>query len=170
MQTPSLLPKQLQNLGIHLTIFSKVSMQSFSIWIDDVTQPKHPYYHPVQALLFGSFSYLSTACLSSTPPKNAMTVTITAYTISQFTAPLFSKWLEPYKDISLVPLVGQVVHITLSFGTANVICRIAGRSISFKAVGAQITFFLSAISLTRLGLHKLRQNISNDKLRIILQN
>ena len=134
-------------------------MQALSKWVEDVTQPDHPCYHPVQALFFGTVSYLGTACFLSTPPKNAMTLTITAYTISQFTAPLFNKWLEPYMDVSLVPLVGQVVHITISFGTANIICRIAGRSISFKAVGPQIILFLSAISMTRVGLLKCRKSI-----------
>lgn len=138
-------------------------MHAVSKWIEDVTQEKHPFYHPVQALLIGGCSYLGTACLSSTPPANAMTITITAYTISHLTAPLFSQWLEPYKDISLVPLAGQVVHLTICLSTANVICRIGGRSVSFKAVGAQLLFFLSSVSVLKLGLLRFRHNLQIEE-------
>lgn len=142
-------------------------MHSLSRWIADVTQPQHPFYHPVQALLIGGCSYLGTACLSSTPPKNAMTLTITAYTISHLTAPLFSEWLEPYKEFSLVPLVGQVVHLTICFSTANIICKIGGRSVSFKAVGTQIIFFLSTVSVLKLGLLRFRHSLQSDQVELI---
>ena len=143
-------------------------MHSLSRWIEDVTQPAHPFYHPVQALLIGSFSYIGAACFTKTPPKNAMTVTIAAYTISQATAPLFSRWLEPYMDVTLVPLVGQVVHLTISFSTANIICRIGGRSISFKAMFPQIMLFLTAASLARYGLLKFRHSLElRPKIRRI---
>lgn len=131
-------------------------MHTFHSWLENATQPTYPYYHHVQVALFGGFSYLTSALLTRTPPLNSMAITISAYTISQFTAPLFVKLLQPYKDYSLVPLTGQVVHISFCFATANLVCSIFGLSISYKLLPKEIAAFLSVIAVTRLVLQKTR--------------
>lgn len=148
---------------MHLSYTRWFPMRALSRWIEEVTQPSHPHYHPVQAALFGSISYIGTACLLSIPPENAMVVTIIAYTINLAVAPLISKWLQRHMDVSLVPLIGQVIHLSIAYGIANVICRLGGCSIPLKAVAAQILIHISAIALTRLGLLNFRHNIAIEK-------
>lgn len=134
-------------------------LRSFSLWLEEVTQPEHPYYHPIQVGLFASLSYVGTACLTSIPPARGATLTVLAYLISQLTAPLFCELFKPYQDTPLIPLVGQVFQWTTSLILAKVMCRIAGQAISFKEM-RQIGFvFLLCLYVARWALFKFRQQL-----------
>lgn len=134
-----------------------MSPATFSNWIEQVTQPDHPYYHPVQIALFAGVSYMGTSCLTSLRPIHGMSLAVLAYTISQLVTPLFVECFEPYQDISLVPLIGQVLQITLSLTLAKAICHIAGYHLSFQHVRQIGLVFLISLYVSRLVILKLRQ-------------
>ena len=133
-------------------------MQGISAWLEEATQPGHTFYHPVQACLFGGISWLG-ASLFSIPKTNAVAVSVTAYAISQFTTPLISEWLEPYMEISLIPLCGQVGNLSLAFCSANILCYLAGKSISINAAMILVAFLLATIALLRFGFNHLNQHM-----------
>lgn len=130
---------------------------SFSRWLEQATQPRHPYYHPIQITLFASLSYAGTACFTSIPPLRGMTLIVLTHTISQLITPFFVQLFEPYKDVSLAPLVGQALQLTTSLILAKTICHIVGQTLSFKEVRqVGIVFFLSLYVL-RCALFVFRQ-------------
>jgi hypothetical protein len=133
--------------------------RSFSLWLEQVTQPEYPYYHPIQVGLFASLSYVSTACLTSIPPVRGATLTVSAYLISQLTAPLFCEFFKPYQEIPLIPLIGQVLQWTTSLILAKVMCRIAGQVISFKEMRQIGLGFLMCLYIARWALFKFRQQL-----------
>lgn len=132
----------------------------FSNWLEQATQPGHPFYHPSQIALFASLSYVSTACLTSLPPLRGMTLTILAYSISQFTTPLFSQLFEPYRNKSLAPFIGQVLQLSTSLMLAKVFCRLVGQSLSLKEMRQVSLVFMTCLYVSRIALLKLRQNCS----------
>ena len=133
---------------------------ALSHWIEQVTQPKHPLYHPVQGFLFGSCTYIGTAYLTSIPPRKGMLFAVLAYTLSQLTASFFAEFLEPYQEISLVPLIGQVMHLTTSLILAKTICSILKEPLTFKEM-RQISFvFLGSLYVMRFALRKFRQHLA----------
>lgn len=132
-------------------------MIPISEWLEEVTQKNHPLYHPFQMTLFGSFAYIGAASFTRNNPRHMAELFTMAYVISQLTAPLFSEWLEPYMDVSLVPLAGQVIQISISFIMANVISRLAGRKFSFRGLPYQIFFFILSLMIAQYGLQKFRQ-------------
>ncbi len=134
-------------------------LEFLSRWLDQATQPRHPLYHPVQVVMFAGLSYISTACFTSIPPSKGMTFVILAYTISQFTASLFSKLLDPYQDIALVPLIGQVVHLSVALISAKVICQLIGQSLSFKEIRKMSIVFIMTLFVMRFALRKFRQQL-----------
>ncbi len=139
-----------------------MNLVSFSHWLEEVTDPRpplHPYYHPVQIAICGSLSYIGTACLTSVPPKRAMLLTALVYTISQIITPLICPYFEPYQDISLVPLIGQVIQLTTSLLLAKVICRLVGQSLSFKDIQKVSLAFMVALCVAHFTLLKFRRHL-----------
>lgn len=136
-----------------------MSPATFSNWLEQVTHPNHPYYHPVQVALFAGISYVGTICLTSLPPVHGMSLAILAYAISQLVTPLFAECFEPYQDISLIPLIGQAMQITLSLVIAKVLCNLAGQTLSFKEVRQVGLVSLISLYVSRLILLKLRQQL-----------
>lgn len=130
-----------------------------SLWLDKVTQPEHPYYHHFQIGLFAGCSYIGTACLTRIPPKKAALFTALAYSISQWVAPLFAQLLESYQDVTLAPLIGQVLHISVTLILSKVICRIVGQSLSFEEIYQISLSCLVSLFVVRLAIRKFRQNI-----------
>jgi hypothetical protein len=88
-----------------------------------------------------------------------MSLAVLAYAISQLVTPLFVECFEPYQDISLAPLIGQVLQITLSLTLAKVICHLAGHALSFQEVRQIGIVFLVSLYVSRLILLKLRQQL-----------
>lgn len=153
-------------------------MYAISKWLGNITQPDQKQdkeevnevnlsYHFVQAMLAGGCSYIGTACLSSLPAKSAAAATMTAYALSHFTAPLFGQWLEPYRNVDWIPTLGQAVHITICFRTANVIVRTCGgQSFSYPATVVQIACWLSSVIILKGGLRVWRRQLKPDVLEI----
>jgi hypothetical protein len=128
-----------------------MSLVSFQHWLKEASsQPSHPFYHPIQATLFASLSYAGTMCFTSIPPIRAMTFAVLAYAISQFVAPLFSELLEPYQEVELVPLTGQVLQLSTSLILAKVICSLAGLALSCKEIRKVCVVFLVSFCIFRL--------------------
>lgn len=138
-----------------------MDLASISLWIEEVTQPEHPYYHPVQVALFAGSSYVSTLCLTSISPKRGMKVAVLAYGISQLITPFFVECFEPYRDITLVPLVGQVLQLTSSLLLTKGIYFLAGQTLSFKEIRQLGIAFLVGLAISRFVLLKFRQQIKS---------
>ncbi|WP_068468280.1 hypothetical protein [Candidatus Protochlamydia phocaeensis] len=132
-------------------------VEEFSRWLGQMTQPTHPYYFSAQLLLFSGLSYLSTACLTSIPPVQGMAFMTIAFTISHFVAPLFAKWLEPYWTVSLVPLAGQILHLTTSALLSKAICFLAGYHLTLTQIAQVSSAFLVAVYVLKFALLKFRQ-------------
>lgn len=130
---------------------------SFSKYLEQVTQPHHPLYHPIQLTFFACLSYIGTATLTNIPPEKGMRLTTLAYVISQLITPLFTECFEPHQNVTLVPLVGQVMQLTASFVLAKVLCNLAGHTLSFKEVRLVGTVFLITLFVFRFALLKFRQ-------------
>jgi hypothetical protein len=126
-----------------------MQLTSISNWLEQATQPQHPYYHPIQVALSAGISYVGTACLTSISPKRGMMLIISAYAISQLITPLFCKLFEPYQDISLVPLFGQILQIAASLVLAKVVCQLAGQTLTFKEAGKVGLVFIPSLCATR---------------------
>lgn len=134
-----------------------MNLASLSRWLEQATRPQHPYYHPLQLTFFASLSYISTAYFTRIPPIRGMTFIISAYTISQLITPFFIQLFEPYQNIALIPLSGQVMQLSLSATLAKIICYLAGHNLSFKEIRLVSTVFLVSLYVSRFALRKLRQ-------------
>lgn len=134
-------------------------LESYSPWLEQITQPQYPYYHPIQASLFASLSYIGAACLTSISPRRAMTVAILAYAISQLISPFFCQLVGPYEDVSLVPLAAQILQLTSSLVLAKVICQFVGQTLSFKEIRHLSIVFMICLYVSRLALRKFRQQL-----------
>ena len=134
-------------------------LEFLSKWLDQTTRPQHPLYHPVQIVMFAGISYISNACFTSIPPSKGMTFAILAYVISQFTAPLFSRFLDPYQEIALVPLIGQVIHLSVALILARAICQLIGQSLSFKEIRKMSIVFIITLFVMRFALRKFRKQL-----------
>lgn len=136
------------------------TLQAFSIWIEQVTQPDHLYYHPLQIALFANVTYITTSCLTSLPFSCAATLLISTYTISQLVTPLFVECFQPYQDIPLIPLFGHVIQITLSLILAKISCNFMGCNLSLKQIRQASLAFLTTLFVCRLILITLRQQLN----------
>jgi hypothetical protein len=136
-----------------------MGLASCSHWLEQLTQPGHPYYHPIQVSLLASISYVSTACLTAISPTRGMTVMILAYAVSQLISPLFCQLFGLYEEVPLIPFMGQALQIATSFIVAKVICQLAGQALSFKELRQVGVVFLVSLYVSRLALRKFRQQI-----------
>lgn len=130
---------------------------AFSRYLKDITKPTHPYYYPVQVSLVASLAYVGTRCFTSLPPLQGTTLAVLMYSIDQFTTPLVGKLIRPYQDITLVPLVGQVLHLTLSLLLTKAICQLAGYSFSFKQMRSVGIVFLVTLAILHFALRQFRR-------------
>lgn len=140
-----------------------MNLTLFSQWLENITQPQYVYYHPVQVLLFGGLSYVSAACFTSIPPKRAMKIAVLAYGISQLMAPFFIEIFEPYREIPLVPLVGQFIQLSASLISVKILYNLALQTLSFKEIRQLSLAFFIGLSLSRFAILKFRQYISTHK-------
>jgi hypothetical protein len=134
-------------------------LAAVSRWLGQATQPRHPYYHPLQITLFASLSYAGTACFTSIPPVRGMTLIMLAYAISQLVTPFFIQFFEPYEDVSLAPFIGQLLLLTISLVLAKTICHIAGQTLSCKEVRQVCTVFFLCLYVSRCALFIFRQQL-----------
>lgn len=136
-----------------------MAFASFSSWLSQITRPNHPFYHPFQISLFASLSYVGTVCLTSIPPRRGTTLAILAYAISQLISPLFCQIFESYREISLIPFVGQVLQLTTTVVLAKVICQLGQQSLSFHEIKQVSLVFLASLYVAKFVLFKLRQHL-----------
>jgi hypothetical protein len=134
-----------------------MSLSSFSHELEQTTRPHGPYYHFVQVTLFAGLSYIGTACWTKIRPIRGTILVVLAYGISQLITPLFVNFFEAYQDVSLVPLVGQVLQLTTSLFLANVICFLANKALSLKEIRQVSTAFLLTLFTARFVLSKFRE-------------
>lgn len=137
------------NLSGH---FFRNRMKEIAHWVEDVTQPNHPLYHPFQCSLFGAISCIG-ASLLSIPRKNAMAVTIFAYAINQIATPHIGKWIEPYQEMALVPFSGQIVNLTVSLCSANLLCHLADISLDISEIAFLGVFLFIAVETMKIAFN-----------------
>ncbi len=135
-------------------------LANFSHWLGQMTQPSNRYYHPVQVMLFASLSYTGTACLTSIPPMRGLSLAVLSYAISQLILPFFRLFLEPYQEVPLVPLLGQVIHLSTVLLLAKVICHLVGQPLSCKEIRKISLIFIMSLFVMKFALRKFRQQLT----------
>ncbi len=130
---------------------------AFSRYLKDITKPTHPYYYPVQISLVASLAYIGTRCFTSMPPLQGTALAVLMYSIDQFTTPLVGKLIRPYQEITLVPLLGQALHLTLSVLFTKVICQLAGYTFSFKQMRTVGLVFATTLTILHFALRQFRR-------------
>jgi hypothetical protein len=128
-------------------------MNEIARWVEEVTHPNHPLYHPVQCTLFGTISWIG-ASLFSIARTNAMAVTILAYAINQLATPQIGKWLEPFHEMALVPFSGQILNLSVSLGSANLLCHLADKSLGFSEIALLGAFLFVAVAIIEIALDR----------------
>lgn len=136
-----------------------MNLSSLSQWLEQVTQPQHPCYHPIQATVVASISYISTACFTNIPPIRGVALVTLTYAISQLVTPFFIQIFESYQDVSLVPLLGQVLQFSVSVVLAKFVCQLANQTLSFKEIRHVSAAFLICLFVARFALRKFRQQL-----------
>lgn len=127
----------------------QITSSSVFRFLQDSTHPQHPYYHPFQIFVFASTSYVSAAYLTSVSPARSAKAAILVYLISRLTTPLFIQLFEPYREIPLAPLIGQVFQLTATLASLKTIYFLAGHPLSFKEIRQLSIPFLIAICFSR---------------------
>lgn len=145
--------------NVHPQGFS-MHLKTFSNWLETVTQPNHPFYHPLQLTFFAGISYIGTGRFTKIPPAQGMRLIASAYVISQLTTPCFVQCFEPYQNVSLVPLIGQVMQMTVSLMLAKIICNLIGDPITFKEARLVSTVFFINLFASQFALFKIKQLLS----------
>lgn len=137
-----------------------LSLRAFSTWIEQTSQPDHPYYHPLQIALFANVTYITTTCLTTLPFRCATMLVISTYAISQLVTPLFIDCFQPYQDTPLIPFFGHVIQMTLSVILAKMSCNLMGCGLSLKQIRQASLAFLITLFVCRFILIKLRQQLN----------
>ncbi len=137
-----------------------IRLKSIPNLLNDITEPQHPCYHPIQATLFAGLSYVGIAYLTSISPIHGMALAVSAYAINQLTTPLFAQIFKPSRDLSLASLIGQVTQLTISFILAKTVCQLAEIAFSFKEVRLMGVVFLTSLYMSKLALLKFRQQLN----------
>lgn len=130
--------------------------------IEEVTEPGHTLYHPVQALLWGGYSYIGTRCFQNLAPQNGAMFAITAYTISQVLAPRIGKYFSQFRGVTLVPFGGQGFKLYVTTEMAGRICQVFGNTITWKQIGGQVLFVFSGTMASKFTLLELRKALLSE--------
>lgn len=101
---------------------------NFAVQITNFRSPQFLlHYASTTGLTYGVLSVAT-----SINPRESLVFVHIAYLIDLIAAPLFAYYLEPYREVTLVPLVGQVAHLCVSVILAQAICHIFKLTINLK--------------------------------------
>ncbi len=134
-----------------------------SNWLKQIIQPNPRYcsYYCLQMAFFGSISYVGTASLTSIPPNRGATLILSAYVISQITQPLFARLFDVYRDIPLVSVAGQFLHLITVFTLARIICLLVKYPLSFQETRKIGIVFLMSLYGTFFIFSQLKRMLNN---------
>lgn len=84
----------------------------------------------MQVSVLSAVSYTTTGMFTGIPPIKAVFFVGVSYLIDQIVSPIFANWLEPYRNAPLVPLAGQITHLTLSGLSAHSLGLLLGMGLT----------------------------------------
>jgi hypothetical protein len=146
-------------LLIFLEKHGGLAMLRLSTWLEQITDDQHPYYPELQSYITSSVAYLGARIFTSIPPQDAAAVTFISCAMSQTLIPWMSRKFEPYREVSLAPLSGQLTQLATSFVGANILCGIQGRMIPFRQTPALLASFLTANTVVHFAVRRFRRRI-----------
>lgn len=123
-------------------------MNEITLWMKEASHLDNGF---VQGSLFGGIAWAG-ASLFSISKTNAVIVTVLAYAINQKVTSLIGKWIEPYHEMALVPLSGQIINLSVSLGSANLICHLVDKSLAISEIALLGAFLLVAAAIIQIAL------------------
>jgi hypothetical protein len=121
-----------------------------------ISHSHHPLSRPTRLLVVVDIFYIGTSILTNIPAKFSMPFMAVAIAIDQLVMPKFVELLEPYCDVSGVPLLVHVVHIQASLLIAKAICSLFSIALSWKQIYALGAIYWVSIHVTRLLYKKIK--------------
>ena len=86
--------------------------------------------------------YVSISLLTKISGTWSLIFVHVAFLASQVVAPTFKLFLEPYRQITLIPLLTQISHLVVSTVIAKIFCAVFGMSFTKKQICTITIFFL----------------------------
>jgi hypothetical protein len=146
-------------------MLDRTTQLKISTTLNDLSKPKHPYYHHGQILLFSALSYIGTAvlnltCIISTPALHGMAFVAIAYAAKEAVSPLFAKLLKPYASDTMT----KKAHIFLKWTSAILIskmtCALFGMSLGISQIILITAALVVAYQVLSIALKKFRKSLS----------
>lgn len=109
-----------------------------------------PLRHFIRFSSFITLSVLVTKTLTSMALTKTVSFITIAYLTSHLTASIFAAFLEPYSLTPLVPIIGQVVHLSLAILIAQKACSLIKSPLSFHEVKVILACAAVAIAIFKM--------------------
>lgn len=100
--------------------------------------------------LFSGLSFISLSIFSSASGTRGIALTALIYTVSRITTPLFVEIFKKFENISLAPLIGQLINLSFCILSTKLVLNVFGFNCSISDLQQVLFCNIIALQITNM--------------------